>query len=329
MMKITRLVFFILALAVPRLGVTLDPLPSWNEGKSKQAILNFVKAVSEVDSDGFVPVQERIAVFDQDGTLWVEHPLFPQFYFAVDNLKKMLFHKESYKNLIRTLVSLDIPSICEYTIQQVEELLTAMHAGLSVDEFHAVAIEWLSSARHPRFDRPFTELIYQPMLEVIRYLQDNQFKVFIVSGGGQEFIRAYAEQVYGIPPEQVIGSIGGVNFEYRDGQPMLVKKPFVRLLNDGKGKPEGINIVIGRRPIAAFGNSDGDQEMLEWTQGGTRRSFQLLVHHDDEVREYAYDNDTRIGKLSDALLVEAAANDWSVVSMKNDWNIFFPWETTK
>lgn len=321
--KFSSLAVFVSLILQLSIFAQSDPLPSWKENHAKGAILSFVADVTEVGGQYYVPAQERIATFDQDGTLWVEHPLYTQFYFALDNLKRLAREHASILDALTALLNINLRNILQHSIQQVEELVTASHAGMTVDQFQESVKMWLQEAIHPRFKRPFTELVYQPMLEVIQLLKKNDFKVYIVSGGGQEFIRSYAEVVYGIPPECIIGTAGKLTYDYNDGEPLLRKDPAMLFLNDKGGKPEGINLVIGRRPIAAFGNSDGDRQMLQWTQGSSYKTLQLLVHHDDPVREYAYDVNTKIGTFSASLMDEAHQKGWLIVSMKNDWKVIF------
>lgn len=325
---ILRRVVLLCLIAPWGLFADAGPLASWNEGAAKSAIIEFVLSAVDEDGEHYIPPEERIATFDQDGTLWVEHPLYTQFYFAIDNLKKMTVNHLPWKlaDPFKILMGGDIKAISCMTIQYVEQLLTAAHAGLTVDEFHDRVADWLATAVHPVFQRPYTDLIYQPMLEVVQLLKEHRFKVYIVSGGGQEFIRVFAEEVYGIPPENVIGTAGKVKFEYADGEPVLRKQAALLFLDDKGGKPEGINLVIGRRPVAAFGNSDGDRQMLQWTYGSKRKTLQLLVHHDDATREFSYDGDTKIGTFSPSLMSEAIAKKWVVVSMKNDWKRVFSWQ---
>lgn len=304
----------------------LDPLPSWNEGKAKQEIISFVTATTTPGNKDYISTENRIAVFDQDGTLWVEQPIYTQFLFAIDTVRALAPQhpewntQEPYKSIIEG----NLRKIRGFTIQDIEKIIAATHANITVEEFNERVEEWFKKAEHPRFKKPFTELIYQPMLEVINYLKAYGYKTYIVSGGGQDFIRNYSERVYGIPSEQVIGSAGKVKYEYRQGQPALIKLPEVLFIDDRAGKPEAIHLVIGKRPVAAFGNSDGDQQMLEWSQAAKGRSLQLLVHHDDPVREYAYDVDSKIGTFSQGLMKEAKEKDWVVVSMKRDWKVIFP-----
>lgn len=325
-MKEYILIAFILAFV--RANADVDPLPSWNEGSAKARIIQFIVDVTSEGSEYFVPVAERIATFDNDGTLWVEHPLYTQFIFGIDKVKSLLpFHPEWQNNAsFNHLLSNNNNLITQLAEPELAKLLAISHTGLTVESYLQIASEWLNTTIQPRFQKLYTELVYQPMLEVMDLLRANGFEVYIVSGGGQEFIRAFAENVYGVPPEHVIGTAGKTKYEYINGQPALVKLPEIYYMDDKEGKPISINLFIGRRPLAAFGNSNGDQQMLEWTQGGNGKRLELLVHHDDAVREYAYGPNTLVGTFSDALMQEATSRDWIVVSMKNDWKVIFPWE---
>lgn len=293
----------------------VDPLPSWNEGRAKNALLEFVREVTHPSEKNYIPPEERIVTFDQDGTLWVEQPMYTQLFFAIDRLKTLPSQDFLTKNQLKDL-----------TEAQIERIVGETHAGMTVDQFHSIVQAWLKQAIHPRFKKPFTDLVYQPMREVIAWFRENGFKIYIVSGGGQEFMRAYAQQIYGIPPEQIIGSAGKTKYENQNGKPVLIKLPQILIVDDHQGKPETINLMIGKRPVAAFGNSDGDREMLEWTQAGQGKRLQLLVHHDDAIREYAYGEHSKVGTFSASLMDEAIKKDWIVVSMKNDWKIIFSWE---
>jgi phosphoglycolate phosphatase-like HAD superfamily hydrolase len=306
-----------------------DPLPSWNDGPAKKAIRDFVRATTDATSPRFVPPEQRIATFDQDGTLWVEQPIYTQAMFAFHQVKELASKHPEWKDQepFRSIVSGDRAAMAKFTIQDFAHVVAATHSGMSDEEFRAMVKQWLATAKHPRFHRPYTELVYQPMREAIQYLRASGFKTYIVTGGGQEFVRVYAEMVYGVPPEQVIGSAGKTKYTYgKDGKPMLVKLPELLILDDGTGKPETINLVIGRRPYAAFGNSDGDRQMLEWTQAGDGARLMMLVHHDDAGREYAYDTKSHVGIFSDALMAEAKGRGWTVISMKTDWNRVFAFE---
>jgi len=303
-----------------------DPLPSWNAGRAKQSILDFVAAVTREGSPGFVPVPQRIATFDNDGTLWVEQPMYTQLAFALDRVKALApLHPEwKEKQPFKAALDGDMKTLVESGERGLVELIMATHAGMTTEDFETSVEGWLATARHPRFKRPYTELVYQPMLEVLAYLRASGFQTFIVSGGGIEFMRPWTEQVYGVPPQQVVGSSIKTSFEMRDGRPVLFRVPQMNFVDDKSGKPVGINEHIGRRPIAAFGNSDGDLEMLQWTTlAGDRRRFGLIVHHTDAVREYAYDRQSHFGRL-DTALDAAAINGWTVVSMTDDWKEIFP-----
>lgn len=302
-----------------------DPLPSWNEGSAKQAILDFVAAVTREGSPDFVPVPERIATFDNDGTLWPEQPMYVQLAFALDRVKALAPEHPEWKDKphFKAILDGDLKALSALGEKEAVELLMETHAGITTEEFAQIVKDWLATAKHPRFNRPYTELVYQPMIELLAYLRANGFKTFIVSGGGIEFLRPWTEKVYGIPPEQVIGSSIKTKFQIKDGIPELFRLPEVDFVNDKDGKPAGINQHIGRRPIAAFGNSDGDLEMLQWTTlPPGRRRLGLIVHHTDAEREYAYDRKSPFGRL-DAALDAAAANGWVVVDMKRDWNRVF------
>ncbi|MDX0555641.1 haloacid dehalogenase-like hydrolase [Sinorhizobium medicae] len=314
-----------LIFAVSALAQT-DPLPSWNDTAPKAAIVSFVEKVTKEGSPDFVPESERIAVFDNDGTLWVEHPMYVQLAFALDRVKAEAPSHPAWKDTqpFKAVLESDMKALAAAGEKGLVELIMATHAGMTSDEFQKIVSEWIATARDPKFKKPYTELVYQPMLELLAYLRANGFKTFIVSGGGIEFVRPWAEKVYGIPPEQVVGSSIKTQFEMRDGTPTLFRLPQVDFIDDKAGKPVGINAHIGRRPIAAFGNSDGDLEMLQWTTmtGGTAR-FGMLIHHTDAEREYAYDRATEFGRL-DKALDAAALNKWTVVDMKADWKQIFP-----
>ena len=302
-----------------------DALPSWNDGPTKQQIENFVRKVTTEGSPDYVEPSRRIAVFDNDGTLWVEQPVYSEFFFALDQVKAQGPQHPEWKTTepFKSALAGDMKGLAASGEKGAAELIAATHAGMTTDEFARRVNEWVSTARHPKTHRVFTEMVYQPMLELLHYLRDNGFKTYIVSGGGQDFMRAWAEAVYGIPPEQVIGSEGELTFELRDGKPVLVKEPTIALVDDHAGKPVGIERFIGRKPIFAFGNSDGDQQMLEWTVSGDGARFAGLVHHTDAVREYAYDRKSPVGTL-DKALDEATAKGWTVVDMKKDWKAIYP-----
>ena len=310
------------------------PLPSWNDGAAKQAIVDFVRATNDQGSPKFVPPEDRVATFDQDGTLWVEHPIYSQVVYCLDRVPAVVEQKPELKKIepFKTVLSGDREAIAKLSLHDLEAILVATLTGMSVDAFEAEANKWLTTARHPRWNRLYTELVYQPMLDVQQYLRDNGYKTYIVTGGGQDFVRVYAQRVYGIPPEQVVGSAAGTKFSYdKNGKPFLTKEPKLLLNDDKAGKPEGIHLMIGRRPHAAFGNSDGDREMLEYTGSGDGARLMMLVLHDDAQREYAYGParglpDTKMGTFSQTLDAEAKKNGWTVISMKSDWKRIFAFE---
>jgi haloacid dehalogenase-like hydrolase len=304
-----------------------DALPSWNDGPAKTSIVNFVARVTTQGGSDFVPAEQRIATFDNDGTLWCEQPMYVQLAFALDRVKAMApLHPEwKDKQPFQAVLEDDMKTLAESGERGLVELVLVTHAGMTTDEFAKIVSDWLATARHPRFKRPYTELVYQPMLELLAYLRANGFKTFIVSGGGIEFMRPWSERVYSVPPEQVVGSSIKTRFEMRDSAPVLFRLPDVNFIDDKVGKPIGINEHIGRRPIAAFGNSDGDLEMLQWTTMGGGVRFGLIVHHTDAEREYAYDRKSPFGHL-DKALDAATLNKWTVVDMKNDWKRIFPFE---
>ncbi|MDQ6436589.1 HAD family hydrolase [Mesorhizobium sp. LHD-90] len=303
-----------------------DPLPSWNDGAVKTSITDFVVRVTTEGGADFVAPEARIATFDNDGTLWSEQPLYFQFQFALDRIKALAPDHPEWKDTepFKSALAGDVKGLVAAGDKGVVEILEVTHAGMTTDEFSKTVAGWLATARHPRFDRPYDQLVYQPQIELLDYLRANGFKTFIVSGGGVEFMRAFAERAYGIPPEQVVGSSGVVKFEMdADGKPKLVKEPKVEFVDDGPGKPVGINRFIGRRPIFAFGNSDGDQQMLEWTAAGDGARFMGIVHHTDAEREWAYDRSSHIGKL-DKALDEGTTKGWTIVDMKSDWKVVYP-----
>ena len=310
-------------------------LPSWNDGPTKQAILDFVRATTERSSPNYVPPEERIAVFDQDGTLWVEHPMYSQVVYCLDRVPAVVAKKPELKNAepFKTVLSGNREAMAKLTLRDLEKILFATLTGMPVEEFNAEARKWIETARDHRWKRPYTELVYQPMLEVLRYLRDNAYKTYIVTGGGQDFVRVYAEKVYGIPPEQVVGSAAGTKYGYgKDGKPFLTKEPKLLLNDNNAGKAEGIHLMIGRRPAAAFGNSTGDRQMLEYTKAGGGARLAMLLLHDDAAREYAYGPaqglpDSKVGTFTQALYDEAKKNGWTVISMKNDWKRIFAFES--
>jgi haloacid dehalogenase-like hydrolase len=304
-----------------------DPLPSWNDGAAKKSITDFVAKVTTPGSPDFVPVPERIATFDNDGTLWCEKPLPVQLYFALDRVKTLAPSHPEWKTNepFASILKGDLKGAMAGGDHALLELLMATHAGMTTDEFEKIVKDWIATAKHPKYHQPFTACVYEPMLELVTYLRANGFKTFIVSGGGIEFMRPWTEEVYGIPPEQVVGSSIKTKFELRDGVPVLVRLPEVNFIDDKAGKPVGILQHIGRRPIAAFGNSDGDLEMLQYTGAGSGARFCLYVHHDDVAREYAYDRKDALARF-DKGWDEAVAKGWTVVSMKDDWKQIFPFE---
>ncbi|APO53165.1 hypothetical protein ACVI1J_008798 [Bradyrhizobium diazoefficiens] len=304
------------------------PLPSWNEGPTKASIVDFVARVTENGGPYFVPPDQRIATFDNDGTLWIEQPMYVQLAFALDRVKVLApMHPEwKDKQPFAAVLNGDLKALAAFGEKGVAELLAVTHAGMTTAEFEKIVTDWLATARDGRFKRPYTELVYQPMLELLAYLRTNGFKTFIVSGGGVEFMRPWTEAIYGVPPEQVVGSSIKTRYEMRDSTPVLFRLPDIDFIDDKAGKPIGINSHIGRRPIAAFGNSDGDLEMLQWATLGTSGArFGLIVHHTDAEREYAYDRQSHFGKL-DVALDAAALNRWTVVDMKNDWKSIFSFD---
>jgi phosphoserine phosphatase len=302
-----------------------DPLPSWNAGAVKQSIVDFVARVTRPGSPGFVPPAERIAVFDNDGTLWIEQPIYVQFAFALDRVKALAPQHPEWKTTppFSSLLEGDVAAALAGGEKAILDIVMATHAGITTDEFAKVVREWTTTARHPKTRRLYTEMVYQPMLELLAYLRASGFKTFIVSGGGVEFMRPWVERVYGIPPEQVVGSSIKTRYEVRDGTPALLRLPEMNFVDDKAGKPVGIQSHIGRRPIAAFGNSDGDLEMLEWTCAGPGSRFCLFVHHTDDTREWAYDRSSSIGRFDKALDV-ARSRKWTVVDMKRDWKVIYP-----
>jgi len=322
-MKIVSLVLYAGLLVAS--AAAADPLPSWNDTGSKQAIIAFVDRVTRADSEDYVPPAERIATFDNDGTLWAEQPVYFQAMYVADRIKALAPRHPEWKTQepFASLLKGDMKGVMAGGEAGLVKLVMATHAGMTTEEFERGVSEWIATAKHPKSGRLLTEMVYQPMLELLAYLRANDFKTYIVSGGGIEFMRPWTERVYGVPPEQVVGSSGGLKYELRDGKTVIVKLPEIALNDDKEGKPVGIQRHIGRRPIAAFGNSDGDLQMLQWTTAGAGPRFALYVHHTDAEREYAYDRESHIGKL-DQGLDEARARGWTVVDMKQDWNRIYP-----
>jgi phosphoglycolate phosphatase-like HAD superfamily hydrolase len=304
---------------------TVDPLPSWNDGQARQSILDFVGRVTNAGSPDYVPPAERIATFDNDGCLWAEQPTYVQLLFALDRVKALAPQHPEWKDKepFASLLKGDLKGVIAGGERAMLEIVMATHAGMTTEEFDSIVKDWIAAARHPTTRRPYTEMVYQPMLELLAYLRASGFKTFIVSGGGIEFMRPWVESVYGIPPEQVVGSSVKTRFELRDGKPVLVRLPELNFIDDKEGKPVGINSHIGRRPTASFGNSDGDLQMLQWTTAGRGPRFALYVHHTDAEREWAYDRSSSVGRL-DKGLDEARAKGWTVVDMKQDWKVIYP-----
>ena len=336
MKKRTLLIWVLLTgiILTSAIAYAQDPLPSWNEGPTKQAIIEFVKATTDQSSPKFVPPTERIATFDQDGTLWVEHPMYAQVMYCLEQVPAVVKAKPELAKVepFKTVMSGNRDAMAKLSMKDLEKILAATLTGMSVEEFNAEVKKWLEKARDPRWKKPYTELTYLPMQEVLKYLRANGYKTYIVTGGGQDFVRVYSEQVYGIPPEQVIGTAGGTKYGYsKDGKPFLTKEPKLLLNDDNAGKPEGIHLMIGRRPYAAFGNSPGDRQMLEYTKAGSGERLAMLVLHDDAKREYAYGPalglpNTKVGTFPQALYDQAKKQGWTVISMKNDWKRIFAWE---
>ena len=306
-------------------GASKDPLPSWYDGQSKRAITAFVGSVTKPGGKDFVRPEERIAVFDNDGTLWCEQPMYFQLAFTVDRVKALATQHPEWKDQepFKSVLAGDIKGALAGGEKGLLEMMAVTHAGMTTEEFTKSVTEWITTAKHPKSGKLYTQMVYQPMLEVLAYLRANGFKTYIVSGGGVEFMRPWVERVYGIPPEQVVGSRGKLKFEMRESGPVILKLAELDLMDDGPGKPVGIQQVIGRRPIAAFGNSDGDLQMLQWTTGDAGLRFALIVHHTDDVREVAYDRTSHIGKL-DKAWDEATRRGWTVVDMKQEWKTIFP-----
>ncbi len=317
-----------LTLATTVARATTDPLPSWNDGATKKSITDFVAKVTKEGSSDFVPPEERIATFDNDGTLWCEQPMYFQMLFALDRVKALAPQHPEWKTKepFASLLKGDVKGALAGGEHAFLEIIVVTHAGMTTAEFEKIVADWIATAKHPKFKRPYTECVYQPMVELLAYLRANGFKTFIVSGGGIEFMRPWTEKAYGIPPEQVVGSSIKTKYEMRDGKPVLMRLPEMNFIDDKAGKPVGINSHIGRRPIVAFGNSDGDQQMLEWTQAGDGARLMMLVHHDDAAREFAYGAESKIGTFSDALMAEAKKDGWKVISMQDDWKRIFPFE---
>jgi phosphoglycolate phosphatase-like HAD superfamily hydrolase len=340
--RLSRRVLLSTAAALPTLPVLVvataakaqapaGVLPSWNDGPARQAALDFVRATTDQSSKGFVPPQDRIATFDQDGTLWVEHPLYTQAMFALDRMHALVPQHPEWRSRepFKAVLANDLPALAHFSERDWAEIIVVTHAGMSQAAFREIAGKWLATAKHPRFKRLYTELVYQPMIELLDYLRVNQFETFIVTGGGQDFVRTYARRVYGTSTQQVVGSSIATKYEMKDGKPELMRLPKLFFNDNFEGKAIGIDLFIGKRPYAAFGNSTGDQQMLEWTGAGAGARLKMLVHHDDAQREYAYGPagglpDTKVGTFTEALYDEAKIKRWTVISMKNDWKRIFP-----
>jgi phosphoglycolate phosphatase-like HAD superfamily hydrolase len=331
-----RLVLALAAIALSacaQLAPVADPLPSWNDGPAKDAIVQFVRKTTDAASPQFVPPAQRVATFDQDGTLWVEQPMYAQVAFALDRVKDVVKAQPALagEEPFKTVLSGDRAAMARLSEADIMKIVAASQAGLTIEAFQDVVKAWAATAKHPKFQRPYTDLVYAPMLDVLKYLRANGYRTYIVTGGGQEFVRAFAEAVYGIPPEQVMGTLLKVDYSVPGGTPTLTNAPALFFVNDKEGKPVGINLLIGRRPQAAFGNSNGDQQMLEWTTGGPGARLGMLVLHDDAKREFAYGPaaglpESRIGTFTQPLYDEAKAKGWTVISIKNDWKRVFAFE---
>jgi phosphoglycolate phosphatase-like HAD superfamily hydrolase len=306
-----------------------DPLPSWNEGNTKTAILEYVATVTR-EGDNFIPISERIAVFDNDGNLWSEQPAYFQLFFAMDRVKTLAPEHPEWKTTqpYQSVLEDDMATLASFGMKGIIEIIMATHAGNTVDEFEQIVKDWLATAKHPRFDRPYTDLVYQPMLELINYMKANDFKTFIVSGGGIEFMRPWVEKAYGIPKDQVVGSSIKTAFDYNSGNPVIKRLPEMDFIDDGAGKPIGIHKFIGKKPVFASGNSDGDLQMMQWTASSTNKSFMLYLHHTDSIREWAYDRKSSFGRL-DKGLDEANEKGWTVIDMQRDWKLIYPFEMRK
>ncbi|MDJ0514399.1 MAG: HAD family hydrolase [Methyloceanibacter sp.] len=324
LLSATALAVMVLVAAGPSLAETADPLPSWNDGKTKKAIESFVSKVTDKDSPDYVPPADRIAVFDNDGNLWAEKPVYFQLLFAIDRVKALAPEHPEWNDQepFKSAIAGDLEGVAKSGTAGLAKIVAASHAGMSTSEFAAISKEWLDTAKHPQTGRKYTEMVYRPMLELLDYLRDNDFKTYIVSGGGIEMLRTFSEPVYGIPPSQVVGSSIKTEYEVVDGKPQLTRLPEINFIDDKAGKPIGINQHIGKRPIFASGNSDGDFEMLEWTTAGDGPRFGLLLHHTDADREYAYDRDSHVGRL-DKALDQATDRGWTVIDMRSDWKEVF------
>ncbi len=333
-LRVTAAASFLLFFTAVTVQAQSDPLPSWNDGAAKQAIINLVRATTDPSSANFVPSGQRFATFDQDGTTWVEHPMYTQVVFSFDRVSALAPQHPAWKTTepFRSVLAGDKAAMSKFTMKDLMTIFVATQTGMSVEAFQQIARDWLATAKDPRWHRPYTELIYQPMLEVMKYLRANGYETYIVTGGGQDFVRVYAEQVYGIPPQNIVGSAIATEYAYdKSGAGILMRPPKLLLNNNFSGKPEDIYLFIGRHPQAAFGNSTGDQQMLEYTQAGPGAHLMMIVLHDDAQREYAYGPAdelpaTDIGTFTQPLYDEAKSKGWIVISMKHDWNRIFSWE---
>lgn len=319
--------------ACAQLTPTSDPLPSWNEGPAKDAVQQFVRKTTDAASPQFVPLAQRVATFDQDGTLWVEQPLYAQVVFALDRVKEVVKAQPALasEEPFKPVLSGDRAAMVRFTTQDLLKIVAASQSGLTIEAFHEVVKAWAATARHPKFQRPYTEIVYAPMLEAMKYLRANGYRIYIATGGGQEFVRAFAEAVYGVPPEQVVGTMFKVGYSVQGGKPTLTNEQAFFFNNDKEGKPVGINMMIGRRPQAAFGNSDGDRQMIEWATGAPGARLGMIVLHDDAQREFAYgpaagQPASHIGTFTQALYDQAKKQGWTVISIKNDWKRVFAFE---
>ena len=308
-------------------NTTIDHLPSWNDTKAKQSIIAFVNEVTDRTSSNYIPVEDRLAAFDNDGTLWSEQPAYFQLFFAIDRVKAMAKDHPEWKNQepFRSVLNDDMEGVMKSGEKGLIQLVMASHSGMTVSEFETLVQDWVKTAKHPTKNIGYNALVYQPMLELLNYLRTNNFKTYIVSGGGIEFMRAIVQEVYGIPAEQIIGSSIKTEFDYNNGKPVIKRLAELDFIDDKEGKPVGINKFIGKKPVFAAGNSDGDLQMLQWTASNSYKNFELYIHHTDEVREWAYDKDSHIGRL-DQGLIQAKADNWTVVDMKNDWKVIYPFE---
>ena len=308
-----------------------DPLPSWNNTPNKKNIIEFVQTITDKTNKNYVPRENRIATFDNDGTLWVEQPMYTEGFFVFDQIKSQASQHPEWKTTkpYSAVLSSDHQALTNLSTKDIATLVAETHSNMTIEAFNKAVKHWLATTKDHRYHHYYTQLIYQPMLEVMNYLRENNFTVYIVSGGGQEFVRAFSQPTYQVPVDHVIGSTVKTKYLYQNKQPALIKMPEILFIDDHAGKPEAINLFIGQKPLMAFGNSNGDQQMLEWTQSGSGKRFMMLIHHDDQKREYAYGPDSKVGTFSNALMSEAVENHWHVVSMKNDWKVIFPFDKDK